>query len=71
MPKDDQIHVRLSSKKKELIKKRAESLDRSVSQHLLICYDLEFSIAKGESIVIPKPKQIDAEGISAINKGVF
>jgi len=65
MPKDDQIHIRLSTLRKERIQKRAQSLDRSVSEHMLICFELEESIAKSESIVIPKTKQINPEGISA------
>lgn len=62
MPRDDQIHIRVSELKKIRIKKRAESLDRSISVHMLHCYDLEESISKGGSIVIPKPKQVDSEG---------
>lgn len=65
MPKDDQIHVRVSTKKKDRIKQRADSLDRSVSEHMLICYDLEESIARGDSIVIPKSQQVESEGKSA------
>ncbi len=65
MPREDQIHIRVSEAKKDRIKKRAESLDRSISVHMLHCYDVEESIAKGESIVIPKPKQVDSEGKSA------
>ena len=65
MPKEEQMHIRVSAPKKERIKKRAESLDRSVSTHMLLCYDLEESIARGESIVIPISKQVDSEGKSA------
>jgi len=65
MPKEEQMHIRVSAAKKERIQKRAESLDRSISTHILLCYDLEESIAKGDSIVIPKSKQVDSESKSA------
>ena len=65
MPRDEQIHIRLSSKKKDRIKKRADSLDKSVSEHMLSCYDLEESISRGDSIVIPRSKQVSPEGKSA------
>ncbi len=65
MPKEEQMHIRVSASKKERIRKRVESLDRSISTHMLLCYDLEESIAKGDSIVIPRPKQVDSEGRSA------
>jgi len=65
MAKDDQMHLRVSTKKKEAIKKRADSLDRTVSQHMLICFDMERSIAMGESIVIPKTDQVESMGTPA------
>ena len=68
MPKDDRIFIRVSGSKKTRITKRADSLDKSVSEHMLSCYDLEESIAKGDSIVIPRSKQVDSEGKSAIGQ---
>ncbi len=66
MPKDDRIYIRVSEAKKIRIKKRADSLDKSVSEHLLYCYDQELSIARGDSIVIPRSRQVDSdEGKSA------
>ena len=63
--KDERIFIRTSKKKKDRIHERAESLDRSVSEHMLRCYDLEESIARGDSIVIPRSKQVSSEGKSA------
>ena len=56
MPKDDRIFIRVSSKKKDGIRKRAESLDRSISDHMLHCYDQEKAISEGKSVVIPIDK---------------
>ncbi len=63
--KEEQIHIRVSAAKKERIKKRVSGLDKSMSTHMLYCYDLEESIARGDSIVIPRSKQVDSEGKSA------
>ena len=63
--RDERIIIRVSDKKKELIRNRAKSLDKSISEHMLSCYDLEESIAKGDSVVIPKSKQVNSEGKSA------
>ena len=65
MPKEDRIYIRVSDAKKRRIQKRADSLDRSVSAHLLYCFDQEQSIAEGRSVVIPGSKQVDSEGKSA------
>jgi hypothetical protein len=65
MARDNQMSVRVSTDKKMKIKERAASLNRSVSEHLLICYDLEESIAKADSIVIPKREQVESDGVPA------
>jgi len=65
MPGDDRIVIRVSESKKGRIKKRVDSLNKTMSAHLMHCYDLEESIAKGDSIVIPRSKQVDSEGRSA------
>ena len=65
MAKDDDMHLRVSKRKKEKIKQRAESLDRTVSEHMLICFDMEESIARGGSVVIPKSNQVSSDGESA------
>ena len=53
MPKDDRIYIRVSEAKKIRIKKRADSLDKSVSEHLLYCYDQELAISEGRRVVVP------------------
>ena len=53
MPRDDRIYIRVSEAKKKRIQKRADSLDRSVTAHLLYCFDQEQSISEGRSVVIP------------------
>ncbi len=65
MPRDDRIYIRVSEAKKRRIQKRADSLDRSVSAHLLYCFDQEQAISDGRSVVIPGSKQVDSEGKSA------
>ncbi len=52
--REDRIVVRVSEAKKARIKKRAESLDRSISAHMLYCFDQEQAIAEGRSVVVPK-----------------
>lgn len=63
--KDDRIVIRVSEPKKERIRKRVRGLDKSMSAHMLYCYDLEESITKGDSIVIPRSKQVSSEGKTA------
>ncbi len=53
MPRDDRIYIRVSEAKKKRIQKRADSLDRSITAHLLYCFDQEQAIAEGRSVVIP------------------
>lgn len=65
MPGDDRIVIRVSESKKDRIKRRVDSLNKTMSAHMIYCYDLEESIAKGDSIVIPRSKQVDSEGKSA------
>ena len=65
MSKEDRIYIRVSDAKKRRIQKRADSLDRSVTAHLLYCFDQEQAIAEGRSIVIPSSKQVDSEDKSA------
>ena len=55
--REDRIVVRVSEAKKKRIKKRAESLDRTISAHMLYCFDQEQSIAEGRSVVVPKGVQ--------------
>lgn len=68
MPGDERIVIRISESKKERIKKRVDSLNKTMSAHMIYCYDLEESITKGEAIVIPKSKQIDSDGKFAVSK---
>ena len=65
MPGDDRIVIRVSESKKDRIKKRIRDLNRTMSSHMIICYDLEESITKGDSIVIPRSKQVSSDGKSA------
>lgn len=65
MPGDERIVIRVSQSKKEAIQKRVRSLNKTMSAHIIHCYDLEESITKGDSIVIPRDKQVDSEGKSA------
>jgi len=50
---EDQIHIRVSDAKKKRIQKRAKSLDRTVSAHMLYCFDQEQAISEGRAVVIP------------------
>ena len=65
MPGDDRIVIRVSESKKDRIKRRVDGLNKTMSAHMIYCYDLEESITKGDSIVIPRSKQVDSEGRSA------
>lgn len=68
MPKDDRIYIRVSEAKKKRIQKRADSLDRSITAHLLYCFDQEQAISEGRSVVIPSSKQGSSEGKSIVEE---